>query len=85
VAETVYVLCALTSAGCAALLVRSWLATRAQLLLWSSACFVGLFLNNLLLVADLVLFPDVDLALLRSISSFVSVAPLALALIWEGK
>jgi hypothetical protein len=45
----VYGLCALTSALCAVLLLRSYFARPARVLLWSSVGFVGLFLNNLLL------------------------------------
>ena len=40
-ARAVYVLCALTSLGCAVLLVRGYLESRARLLLWSSVSFVG--------------------------------------------
>ena len=40
--EIVYLLCAATSALCAALLVRSYRRSRSRLLLWSCLCFVGL-------------------------------------------
>ncbi|MBL9023570.1 MAG: hypothetical protein JNL21_15350 [Myxococcales bacterium] len=55
--ELIYLLCMLTSLFCAFLLARSYLTSRSRLLLWSTICFVGLALNNALLVADLVLFP----------------------------
>jgi hypothetical protein len=63
----VYILCFLTSAACAWLLGRSYLKSRTPLLLWSSVCFVFLALNNLVLVFDLVVWPDpqVDLRLPR--------------------
>jgi hypothetical protein len=67
-AETVYVLCALTSLGCAALLFRGYLLSRTRLLFWSSICFVGLAANNLLLLLDLVVFPQVDLSLARGVT-----------------
>jgi hypothetical protein len=47
-AETVYILCALTSLACAVLLVRGYRRTPSRLLLLSSFCFVGLALNNAL-------------------------------------
>jgi hypothetical protein len=63
----VYILCFLTSAACAWLLGRSYLKSKAQLLLWSSISFVFLALNNLVLVLDLVVWPapEVDLRLPR--------------------
>ncbi len=82
-APAVYVLCFLTSAVCAALLVRSYLRSRTRLLMWSAACFTLLALNNLLLVVDLLVLPAVDLSLLRSLSSFAAVATLLYGFIWE--
>jgi len=64
-AETVYVLCALTSLACTALLLRSYAETRVRLLLWSGLCFAGLALNNVILFVDKVVAPDVDLSLVR--------------------
>ena len=84
-AETVYALCALTSILCAVLLVLSWRRTRARILLWSSVCFVGLAANNLLLMAHLVLLPDVDLAQARALVAFGAIAVLVLGLIWERR
>ena len=84
-AETVYLLCALASVLCAALLVRSWLRSRARLLLWSSLCFVGLAVNNVLLFVDLIVIPEVDLAAMRSIVALLSISVLVVALIWERR
>ena len=50
-----------TSILCAFLLIRSYRAHKTPLLLWSSLCFVGLALNNVLLFVDLFVVPDVDL------------------------
>jgi hypothetical protein len=61
----VYTLCFLTSALCAVLLGRSYVRTRARLLLWSALCFVFLALNNFAVVLDLLVFADIDLRLLR--------------------
>lgn len=80
----VYVLCLLTSASCAILLTRSYLKTRAGLLLWTAICFSLLALNNLLLVVDLVLFPaSVDLQLLRNLTALCAVSVLLYGFIHE--
>ncbi len=84
-AETVYLLCALMSVLCAALLIRSWARSRARLLLWSSLCFVGLAANNVLLFVDLILVPEIDLAPIRTIVALFSVTILAIALVWERR
>jgi hypothetical protein len=85
-AEAIYLLCALTSVLCAALLARGFLRSRARLLLWSSVCFAGLAINNVLLFVDLVIVADldVDLGLWRSGSAFLSLMPLVYALVWES-
>jgi len=68
--EFVYALCAATSVLCALLLLRAYRAQRTTLLFWSGFCFVGLALNNLLLLLDLYIVPATDLFLLRSVYSF---------------
>ncbi len=57
--EFVYVLCMVTSMLCAGLLLRSYRHNRGRLLMWSSLCFVGLAINNVLLLIDLVIVPGV--------------------------
>ena len=85
-AEIVYVLCALTSVLCAGLLIRSYRSNKSRLLLWSTLCFVGLALNNILLLVDLVLTGDaVDLRLFRSFSALIALATLIIGLVWESK
>jgi Family of unknown function (DUF5985) len=83
-AETIYLLCAVASLACAVLLLRGFSRTGARILLWSSLCFVGLVLNNLLLFVDLVLLPHSDLALARSGAALLGLAPLVFALVWES-
>ncbi|MBX3208550.1 MAG: hypothetical protein KF764_26190 [Labilithrix sp.] len=83
--EIVYVLCALTSLACAILLVRAYLASRSPLLFWSSVCFVGLFINNVLLVVDVVLKDEVSLILARDLTNFASVAALVIGLVWRAR
>ena len=72
-----------TSILCAVLLIRSYVAQRTPLLLWSSLCFGGLALNNVLLFADLFLIPDMSLELLRSATALVSLTLMLIGLIWE--
>jgi len=83
-AELVYILCALTSVFCAVLLLRSYHRQRTRLLMWSSLCFVGLAINNVLLVVDLVVVAsDVDLSLVRTGTALVAVVLLVIGLVWE--
>jgi hypothetical protein len=83
-AETVYILCALTSTACAVLLFRGYLNSKNNLLLWSSLCFTGLALNNILLFVDLVILPNsIDLSVIRSIPAVIGFALLMYGLIWE--
>ncbi len=79
----VYGLCLLTSALCAALLVRSWLRSRQPLLLWSAVCFSLLAVNNLLVVLDMVVLAEVNLALARQLTSLSAVGVLIYGFIWE--
>ena len=82
----VYVLCAVTSFACAVLLGRSWLKTHSRLLLWCAVGFVGLTVNNILLVADLVIFPDpsiVDLRIWRTAAGLAGLLVLLYGLIRE--
>jgi hypothetical protein len=83
-APAVFIACALTSALCVVLLVRGYLGTRSRLLLWSSLGFAGLALNNILLVVDRVLFPDLDLSLLRTLPALIGVAVLLFGCIWDA-
>lgn len=84
-ASLVYALCALTSAACATLLLRGFRRQRSRLLLWSSLCFVGLFLNNVLLFVDLVLAPTVDLSVWRGLLGMGAMLVLLYGLVWDAK
>lgn len=84
IAEVVYVLCAATCLACALLLGRGYRRTSQRLLLWSTLCFAGLFVNNVITFVDLVVVADMDLRWLRSATGFVSVALLAIGLLWEA-
>ncbi|HWJ21507.1 MAG TPA: DUF5985 family protein [Gemmatimonadaceae bacterium] len=80
----VYVLCALTSLACAALLLRGYRQSRVRLLFWSGWCFVGLFLNNVLLIVDVRIIPQLDLSLIRLIPALIGVGLLLYGLVWEA-
>jgi len=79
----VYILCFVTSPACAWLLGKTWHRTRAPLLFWSALCFVLLAGNNLFLILDMLVFPDVDLRLVRSLLSLGAVAVLLFGFIWS--
>lgn len=80
----VYVLCALTSLACAVLLLRGYFRTRVRLLLWSGLCFAGLTLNNVLLVVDVGVVPNIDLSAWRTLPAVIGVGVLLYGLIWEA-
>jgi drug/metabolite transporter superfamily protein YnfA len=83
-AETVYILCALTSMACTFLLWRGYRRSRSRLLLWSSLCFAALAANNILLFVDLVLLPNTDLLMLRTVVALVGLLVLLFGLIWDA-
>jgi len=90
-AEAVYILCALTSIACAAMLFRGYARSGARFLLWSALCFVGLMLNNLLLFIDKVVLPDVtgfwgvSFPTWRAIAALTGLLLLVYGLIWDAE
>ena len=83
-ATFVYGLCALTSLLCALLLARGYRDTRARLLLWSSLCFAGLALNNIVLFIDMRVVPSMDLSAWRSLPALAGLVILIYGLIWDA-
>jgi hypothetical protein len=83
-AAIVYYLCALTSLACAILLIRAYVERRVRLLLWSGICFIGLALNNALLIVDRVMMPERDLAIIRTLPALVGIMVLIYGLIWDA-
>lgn len=79
----VYTLCFLTSSACAGLLARSYRSSGARLLLWSCLCFVLLAANNLLLIVDMLVLPDVALRLGRLLLALAAVSVLLFGFIWD--
>ena len=78
-----YAICALSALSCAVLLLKSYLRTRFRLLLWSGLCFVGLTLNNVLVMVDRVVLPQIDLSVLRLSTTLVAVMLLLYGLILD--
>ncbi len=82
-ASVVYILCALTSLMSMTLLLRGYFASRVRLLLWSGLCFAGLGANNVLLLVDLFVVPDMDLSLIRQIPALTGLLLLLFGLVWD--
>jgi len=84
-AAAVYVLCALTSLACAILLLRAYQVRGVRLLLWSGLAFVGFTLGNVMLVVDRVLVgPETDLAIWRSLPVLAGLTVLVYGLVWDA-
>ncbi|KRB94182.1 DUF5985 family protein [Noviherbaspirillum sp. Root189] len=83
-APVIYALCAITSMLCSWLLLRGYRSNGYRLLFWSGLCFVGLSINNVLLILDRVVFATtVDLTTWRLATSLIALLPLLYGLIWE--
>jgi len=83
--KLVYLLCALTSVGCAVLLLRNYFRSRARLLLWGSLFFVFYALSNIVLFIDLgILPPEIDLSNYRDFLTLAGVLIFTFGLIAEG-
>jgi hypothetical protein len=79
----VYLLCAATSLACAVLLLRGYRMAGTALMFWSSLCFFGLTIDNLLMYVDMIIVPDIDLSMFRRLVGLASVLFLIFGLVWE--
>jgi Family of unknown function (DUF5985) len=59
----IYGMCMLTALTCAWLLLQAYQKTRYRLLFWCGLFFSIAALNNILLVVNKVVFPEIDLAI----------------------
>ncbi len=84
-ASFIYTLCALTAGLCAWLLLRAYNETRYRLLFWSSLFFIIIAVNNLFLMVDRLVFPMMDLSVIRYAISLVAHGLLLFGLISESK
>ena len=88
IAEIVFLLCALTSIACGVLLYVGYRRTGARFLLWSSFCFLGLMINNVMLFLDKdkLLFANIDLSqTLRGLPALAGLMLLMYGLIWDAE
>jgi hypothetical protein len=88
IAELVYLLCALTSIACGVMLFLGYRRTRARFLLWSSLCFLGLMINNVMLFLDKdkIVFTNIDFAQpLRGLPALAGLMLLIYGLIWDAE
>ena len=83
-AGSVYLLCAATCLLCAIMLSRGYATQRARLLLWSSICFAGLMVENVMLYIDVIIVPDIDLSLWRKLPGLAALVVLLIGLIWDS-
>jgi hypothetical protein len=82
-AELVYILCTIASLLCAFILFRAYLRNRVRFLLWSSLCFIGFAINNIVLFTDLILLPEINLSFWRLIPALLGLLILIYGLIWD--
>ena len=75
----------LTTLLCAVLLLRAYATVRRKLLLWSGLCFVVLTVTNFLVIADLMIFPEIDLYTYRLATTAIALTLLLYGLIWESQ
>lgn len=79
----VYGLCMVTALMCAWLLLQAYQKTRYRLLFWCSLFFSIVALNNVFLVVDKLVFPDVDLTVYRYVVALIGLFVLLPGLILE--
>ncbi len=82
-ATLVYLLCFLTSAACAWLLGSSYARVGARLLLWSALCFGLLAAQNLMVILDLLILPELNLQIVRLGLALAAVGTLLFGFIWD--
>jgi hypothetical protein len=80
-----YVVAMLSSVVCAVLLFRGYVQHRVRLLMWSGICFVCLTLNQVALIIDLVVYPTIDLRLMRLIPALIGMTFLLYGFIWDAE
>jgi hypothetical protein len=80
-----YTLCTLTALFCTWLLLRAYFRSRYKLLLWGGLCFLGLTLNNALLVVDKYVFPEANLFTGRLVLALIGMMILLYGLILDSE
>jgi hypothetical protein len=83
--KVVYLLCALTSFGCAFMLMRNFFRMGSRLLLWGGLCFGFIAASNVVLFIDLGVLPSsIDLSRYRDVLTFAGLLLLIYGLVWEA-
>jgi hypothetical protein len=78
----VFCLSAVTALLCSLLLIRAYWRNRVRLLMWASACFAALALENLVLIVNE--YTDVDLTVGRLLVPLVGLGTLLYGMLWES-
>lgn len=81
----VYSLCFATSGACSVLLARSYCRSGVRVLLWSAICFALLAGNNLMVILDLLVLPDINLGVVRLGFSAAGLIMLLFGFVWDLK
>ena len=84
-AELIYGLCTVLSLSIAVMLWRQQRRVPTRMIYWTALCFTGLALSNLLLVLDKLVFPELDLRVLRHSVSLLSIGLLLFGLVYEDE
>lgn len=82
-----YGLCTLTALFCAVLLLRAYYRSRYKMLLWGGLCFLGLTVNNALLVVDKMIFPEPEINLFtwRLVAALTAMLVLLYGIIFDAE
>jgi hypothetical protein len=67
------------------MLFRGYLRSGVRLLFWAGLCFAGLMVDNIILYIDIVVVPDVNLAVWRKLPGLAALMLLIYGLVWESK
>jgi hypothetical protein len=81
----IYCLCLAASFGCAALLWRAYGRSRSRLIFWTAVSFCFFALNNLVLVADVLVFQATDLWIWRQAATAIALAVLIFGFVWQTR
>lgn len=84
-AGIIFALCTMTALFCSVLLLQAYRRSRYRLLLWGGLCFLGLTVNNALVILDKFIVPHVNLFTLRLATALLAMIILLYGLIWEAE
>jgi hypothetical protein len=67
------------------LLERGYRRTGLRFLFWAGLCFLGLAINNFLLVLDFVVYPALDLRPLRNLATLFGLGAMLFGFLWDAE